>query len=71
MRSYNSKDEVIDYRQLSPAEIDIMLACYKPLVDAESFAKLEGKLAGKDGRNVTDMDQILHPGPDMRPVKKT
>ena len=68
-RSFNSRGEVLDYKQLSPEEIALMLASYKPLLDAETFAKLEAKMQGKDGRNVTDMEQILHPGPNVRPIK--
>lgn len=65
-RSYNSKREVIDYRQLSPREITILLAFYQPALDQEAFGKLQAKLQGKDGRNVTDLKQLFHPGPDVR-----
>jgi hypothetical protein len=68
-RAYSSSGDVTDYKQLSPPEIAIMMASFKPLVDPESFAKLEAKMDGKDGRDITDLDQLLHPGPDVRPPK--
>lgn len=39
------------------------------LIDSESFEKMKKKFHGVDGRNVTDLEQLLHPGPELRPER--
>jgi hypothetical protein len=68
-RSFSSTGEVVDYKQLSPVEITAMVEDFGKYIDAESFKKTKKKFHGVDGRNVTDMEQLLHPGPDVRPAK--
>ncbi|KAE8138981.1 hypothetical protein BDV38DRAFT_281542 [Aspergillus pseudotamarii] len=68
-RSFSSSGEVVDYKQLNPAEIAIVLKDFDGHIDSEAFEKVKQKLQGVDGRNVTDLDQLLHPGPELRPLK--
>jgi hypothetical protein len=59
----------VDYKQLSPAEITMMLEFFGKHIDSESFEKAKKKFHGVDGRNVTDLEQLLHPGPEICPAK--
>lgn len=68
-RSFSSSGEVVDYKQLSPAEITTMLEFFGKHIDSESSEKAKKKFHGVDGRNVTDLEQLLHPGPELRPAK--
>ncbi|KAG2016647.1 hypothetical protein GB937_006125 [Aspergillus fischeri] len=68
-RSFSSSGEVVDYKQLSPAEITMMLEFHEKYMDSEIFQKTKKKFDGVDGRNVTDLEQLLHPGPELRPVR--
>ncbi|KAI5254655.1 hypothetical protein E4T42_02236 [Aureobasidium subglaciale] len=67
LRSFNSKREVVDYNQLSPGEVDDVVRGFKGLIDDEKFAELEQKFKGVDGRKVTNEEDLLHPGPGVRP----
>ncbi|KAE8150459.1 hypothetical protein BDV25DRAFT_154280 [Aspergillus avenaceus] len=67
-RSFSSRGEVVDYKQLSPAEIASMLEFFEKHIDSEAFQKVK-KFDGVDGRTVTDLEQLLHLGPDIRPVR--
>jgi hypothetical protein len=69
IRSFSSSGEVIDYKQLSPAEIAKVLEFFGKYMDSEAFKKTKPKFDGVDGRNVTDLEQLLHPGPEIRPVR--
>ncbi|KAF7594830.1 hypothetical protein BBP40_008160 [Aspergillus hancockii] len=68
-RSFSSSGEVVDYKQMSPAEITKMLEFFGKLIDSETFEKTKKKFHGVDGRNVTDLKQLLHPGPEICPVE--
>jgi hypothetical protein len=68
-RSFSSSGEVIDYKQLSPEEIEKMLEFFGKHIDKEAFEKGRKKFEGVDGRNVTDLEQLLHPGQEIRPVR--
>lgn len=68
-RSFSSSGEVVDYKQLSPAEITPILEFWGKYVDSEVSEKAKKKFHGLDGRNVTDLEQMLHPGPELRPAK--
>jgi hypothetical protein len=46
-----------------------MMASYKEILEQDTFKNLEVKMEGKDGRDVTGLDQLLHPGPDARPLE--
>lgn len=59
----------MDYKQLSPAEITTMLEFFEKHIDSESSEKAKKKFDGVDGRTVTDLEQLLHPGPELRPAK--
>jgi hypothetical protein len=60
---------VVDYKQLSPAEIAMMLEFFEKHMHSESLQESKKKFEGVDGRNVTDLEQLLHPGPELRPVR--
>jgi hypothetical protein len=68
-RSYSSSGEVVDYQQLSPAEITLVMKNFGGHVDSESFEKATKKMHGVDGRTVTDLGQLLNPGPELRPSR--
>ncbi|KAL5358292.1 hypothetical protein BJX96DRAFT_146293 [Aspergillus floccosus] len=68
-RSFSSSGEVIDYKQLSPAEITMMLEFFEKHMNSERFQETKKKFDGVDGRNVTDLEQLLHPGPELRPER--
>ncbi|KAL3428949.1 hypothetical protein BDV09DRAFT_190544 [Aspergillus tetrazonus] len=68
-RSFSSSGEEIDYKQLSPAEIAEMLEFFGEYLDPEAFEKGRKKFDGVDGRNVADLEQLLHPGPGIRPSR--
>lgn len=65
VRSFSSKGEVVDYRPLSPEEIDWVLLSFSRNIGPEDHQKASSILRGKDGRKVTDMKQILHPGREV------
>ncbi|KAL3462542.1 hypothetical protein BJX64DRAFT_258899 [Aspergillus heterothallicus] len=61
LRSFDGDRKVIDYRQLSPEEIQIVLQVFP----AQLREQVEHKLVGVDGRNVTDEGQLWNPGEDI------
>lgn len=67
LRSYDSKGEVFDYNRLSPDEIEILVASSTVLLPADSARMVAEVMDGVDGRDVTDLEQILHPPPQLRP----
>lgn len=67
LRSFSSKGEVVDYRRLSPSEITIVLKSTSLLLPPEEYQRVAKVMEGVDGTHVTSMDQILHPGPELRP----
>ncbi|PKX91118.1 uncharacterized protein P174DRAFT_463260 [Aspergillus novofumigatus IBT 16806] len=69
IRSFSSSGEVIDYKQSSPAEIAKMLEFFGKYMDPEAFEEVRKKFEGVDGRNVTDLEQLLHPGPGIGPER--
>jgi hypothetical protein len=54
---------------LSPAEITLVMKNFGGHVDSESFEKATKKMHGVDGRTVTDLGQLLNPGPELRPSR--
>ncbi|PYH42801.1 uncharacterized protein BP01DRAFT_393835 [Aspergillus saccharolyticus JOP 1030-1] len=68
-RSFSSSGEVVDYKQLSPAEISKMLEFFEKHMNSEKFQEAKKKFDGVDGRDVTDLEQLLHPGPEVCPMK--
>jgi hypothetical protein len=46
-----------------------MMGSYKEILEQDTFKNLEVKMEGKDGRDVTNLDQLLYPGPDARPLE--
>jgi hypothetical protein len=61
LRSFDGDRNVVDYRQLSPEEIQIALQVYPPHMRDQ----IKDKFAGVDGRNVKDEETLLHPGEDI------
>ena len=70
LRSYNSKEEVVDYRQLTPEEIETLVKSTESFLSDQDFRMVAKVMEGVDGRDVMDMDQILNPPPHLRPPKK-
>lgn len=68
-RNFSSSGGVVDYKQLSPEESTTMLELFGKYIDSEPFEKAKEKFHGVDARNMTDWDQLLHPGPGLRPVR--
>lgn len=71
-RSFSSSGEVVDYQyqQMSPEEITKMLEFVKKYVEPEYSETAKKIFEGVDGRKVTtDLEQLLHPGPELRPEK--
>ena len=68
LRSFSSRGEVVDYKQLSPEEIELMVKSLEIGLDPDSFKKLVEKIRGVDGGKITDPEQLLHPGPEGRPM---
>lgn len=64
-RSFNSSNEVLDYQQLSPAEILKLLNFFEKYMGSENVQKTRERMQGVDGRDVTDLDQLLHPSPEL------
>lgn len=46
-----------------------MLEFFGKYMDPEAFKEARKKFEGVDGRNVTDLEQLLHPGPGIGPVE--
>ncbi|KAE8391167.1 hypothetical protein BDV23DRAFT_171767 [Aspergillus alliaceus] len=69
IRSFSSSGEVIDYKKSSPAEIIKMLEFFGKYMDPEAFEEVRKKFKGVDGRNVTDLEQLLHPEPGICPAE--
>ena len=61
----NSRGEVIDYRQLDPREITLFLNYFKEIIPNDTYEELKEKMNGVDGRNVTSLEDLIHPGPDI------
>jgi hypothetical protein len=67
--SFSSSSEVVDYKQLSPAEITKVLEFHEKYIDLEIFQKTKKKFDGVDGRNMTDLEQLLYLGLELRLVR--
>ena len=57
----------MDDKCLSPDEIAIVLTSFSTRLASEHHQQAAKIMEGIDGRDVTDMEQILHPGPELRP----
>lgn len=62
LRSFDGEDNVLGYRQLSPEEI-ARFHNILPKAMREEW-RLDQKYEGVDGRQVTDLEQLLHPPPE-------
>ena len=60
----------MDFKQLDPDEIDAMVKSLYSLIEYEKYQQLVKVMEGVDGRDVTDMEQILHPGPELQPLQQ-
>ncbi|CRG85676.1 hypothetical protein PISL3812_02707 [Talaromyces islandicus] len=62
-RTFDRAGNVVSYLALSPEEIKEALNIFP-----KSFREnIEKRLDGVDGRNVTDIEQLLHPREDLLP----
>ena len=61
----------MDFKQLDPDEIDTIVRSLYSLIEYKKYQQLVKVMEGVDGRDVTDMEQILHPGPELRPLQQT
>ena len=69
LRSFSSRGEVVDYKQLSQEEIQLVIKSVEVGLDSDSFKKIVEKMRGVDGRNIIEVEQLLHPGPEGRPMR--
>ena len=60
----------MDFKQLDPDEIDTIVRSLYSLIEYEKYQQLVKVMQGVDGRDVTDMEQILHPGPEVRTLQQ-
>jgi hypothetical protein len=60
----------VDFKQLGPDEIDTIVKSLNSLIEYKKYQQLVKVMEGVDGRDVTDMEQILHPGPELRPLQQ-
>ena len=60
----------MDFKQLDPDEIDTIVRSLYSLIEYKKYQQLVKVMEGVDGRDVTDMEQILHPGPELRPLQQ-
>lgn len=60
----------MDFKQLDRDEIDTIVRSLYSLIEYEKYQQLVKVMQGVDGRDVTDMEQILHPGPELRPLQQ-
>jgi hypothetical protein len=70
LRSFSSRGDVVDFKQLGPDEIDTIVRSLYSLIEYKKYQQLVKVMEGVDGRDVTDMEQILHPGPELRPLQQ-
>ena len=68
-RSFNRAGEVVDYKQLSPDQIRLVVHSFEGLIDSNSLDTLKENLRGVDGREVTSSEELLQPGPKGRPAR--
>jgi hypothetical protein len=54
---------------MSPEEITKMLEFLERYVEPEYSETAKKIFDGVDGRKVTDLEQLLHPGPELRPER--
>ncbi|KAL3445893.1 hypothetical protein BJX65DRAFT_280563 [Aspergillus insuetus] len=64
LRSFDGDRKVVDYRQLSPEEIQIVLHIYPPHMREQ----IKDKFVGVDGRNVKDEEALWNPGEEIGPL---
>jgi hypothetical protein len=62
-RNYDGNRKVISYRALSPDEIAEVLDTMPEWLRTQLGSRLEGV----DGRTITDVNQLVNPGPELRP----
>jgi hypothetical protein len=62
-RNFDKDRKVISYQALSPEEITETLNIFPGWMRK----MIEKRLEGIDGRNVTDIEQLMHPGEDLMP----
>ncbi|CEN60247.1 hypothetical protein ASPCAL02688 [Aspergillus calidoustus] len=64
LRSFDGDRKVVDYRRLSPAEIQIVLQIYPP----QLREKVKDKFVGVDGRDVLDEESLWNPRKELAPL---
>ncbi|KAJ0413579.1 hypothetical protein BJY00DRAFT_57679 [Aspergillus carlsbadensis] len=64
LRSFDGDRKVVDYRQLSPDEIQIVLQIYPE----KMRDMVKDKFVGVDGRDVCDEGALWNPGRELGPL---
>ncbi|GLA53921.1 hypothetical protein CBS147343_3391 [Aspergillus niger] len=67
LRSIDAANRVVSYQQLSPQQI----SQYIQNLPQRDAARLQRVFQGVDGRDVTDLDQLLNPDSDQLPPTAT
>ncbi|KAL4860810.1 hypothetical protein BDV12DRAFT_181082 [Aspergillus spectabilis] len=67
LRSFDGDRNVLDYKPLSPEEIALVLEEWPPTLHNQ----LREMFKGVDGRNVKNVEQFIHPHPDLMPPEPT
>jgi len=62
-RNFGKDGKVFSYRTLSPEEIKEVVGLFGESIQS----RLKNRLEGVDGRDVKDMEQLLHPGAEIMP----
>lgn len=70
-RTFDSRKEVVDYKQLSPEGIEAVAKIFKGANDPELYPKTVEMLRGVDGRDVTDVRRLLNPREENIPKDST
>ncbi|RAH54501.1 hypothetical protein BO85DRAFT_522861 [Aspergillus piperis CBS 112811] len=65
LRSVDAANRVVSYQQLSPQQI----SQYIQNLPQRDVARLQSGFQGVDGREVTDLDQLLYPDSDQLPSR--
>ncbi|KAK0661846.1 Lactobacillus up-regulated protein [Lasiodiplodia hormozganensis] len=64
-RSYNANNEVIDYYQTDPQQLEMLVNFWPIVTDKDHLRQI---FNGVDGRVVVNEDTLLHPPEELRPA---
>lgn len=60
---------MVDYKQLSPEEIQLVVKSLEGGLDSGSFEKIVEKISRVDGRKIIELERLSYPGPEECPVR--